>query len=82
MLERLSSSWGVEKAASGKTVWFELREGAGGLLADDEDWEALADLAGAHPPVEPPSGLRGVGNTGYARRECAHTPRRARGLAA
>jgi anti-sigma regulatory factor (Ser/Thr protein kinase) len=60
MLDRMSSSWGVEKSSSGKTVWFELRDdGAGGAFLD-EDWEALADLDATPPPVDPPTGFHPV----------------------
>jgi anti-sigma regulatory factor (Ser/Thr protein kinase) len=54
MLERLSSSWGVESSTTGKTVWFELRDDAGGDL-DEEYWEALADLDPNRPPIDPPT---------------------------
>jgi anti-sigma regulatory factor (Ser/Thr protein kinase) len=59
MLDRLSTSWGVEPSASGKTVWFELREGATGHL-DLEDWEALADAEPAVTPADPHSASRAV----------------------
>jgi anti-sigma regulatory factor (Ser/Thr protein kinase) len=54
MLEQLSSSWGVDSTPAGKSVWFELRNGAGGQLGDDY-WEALADLDMSAPAVDPPA---------------------------
>jgi len=59
MLERLSSSWGVQLTPTGKTMWFELREGVGGEFGD-QDWEALADLELTETPVEPPAPFRSV----------------------
>jgi anti-sigma regulatory factor (Ser/Thr protein kinase) len=59
MLEQLSSSWGVEPAPTGKTVWFELRAEAGGEIGEDY-WEALADLEMTGPPVDPPAAFRTV----------------------
>jgi anti-sigma regulatory factor (Ser/Thr protein kinase) len=59
MLDRLSSSWGVTPSPTGKTVWFELHEGAGGQLLE-EDWEALADLDATPTPVERPAPSRTV----------------------
>jgi anti-sigma regulatory factor (Ser/Thr protein kinase) len=61
MLERLSSSWGVDSSSSGKTVWFELREGAE-LEGGEEDWEALADLESDNPGVRPPTPVHTVVN--------------------
>jgi anti-sigma regulatory factor (Ser/Thr protein kinase) len=76
MLERLSSSWGVEPSPSGKTVWFELREGAG-AEGYEEDWEALADLDGGEPPIHPPTPTRTVLNLAHGSAVAA-----AQGLAA
>jgi anti-sigma regulatory factor (Ser/Thr protein kinase) len=59
MLERLSSSWGVTPSPTGKTVWFELHEGAGGQFLE-EDWEALADLDGTPSPAGRPAPARTV----------------------
>jgi anti-sigma regulatory factor (Ser/Thr protein kinase) len=59
MLDRLSSSWGVDPSPAGKTVWFELRAGAGGELGD-EYWEELADLDMTTPPVDPPTAFHTV----------------------
>ena len=59
MLEQLSSSWGVEPSPSGKTVWFELRAGAGGEIGEDY-WEALADLEMTSTPVDSPAAFRTV----------------------
>lgn len=59
MLDQLSSSWGVDSTPVGKSVWFELRNGAGGQLGDDY-WEALADLDMSAPPVDPPAASRTV----------------------
>jgi anti-sigma regulatory factor (Ser/Thr protein kinase) len=54
MLDQLSSSWGVESTPTGKSVWFELRDGAGGQFGEDY-WEVLADLDMSGPPVDPPA---------------------------
>jgi len=60
MLDRMSSAWGVESTPTGKTVWFELQDGAGGALLE-EDWEALADLVDpTRSPVDPASGFHPV----------------------
>jgi anti-sigma regulatory factor (Ser/Thr protein kinase) len=59
MLDRMSSAWGVESTPTGKTVWFELRDGASGALLE-EDWEALADLDPTPSPVDPPAGFHPV----------------------
>jgi anti-sigma regulatory factor (Ser/Thr protein kinase) len=54
MLDHLSASWGVESTPTGKSVWFELRNGAGGEFSEDY-WEVLADLDMPRPPVDPPT---------------------------
>jgi anti-sigma regulatory factor (Ser/Thr protein kinase) len=59
MLDQLSSSWGVESTRTGKSVWFELRNGAGGEFGEDY-WEVLADLDMSGPPVDPPTTSRTV----------------------
>jgi hypothetical protein len=59
MLDRMSSTWGVESTPTGKSVWFELQDGAGGALLE-EDWEALADLDPTRSPVDPSTGFHPV----------------------
>lgn len=56
LLDSVATSWGTQRSAAGKTVWFEV-DGAGSVGFDGEDFAALvADLQGEGPAQARPAG--------------------------